>query len=57
MDEKIEAVAHILKSSGIRMEISGCGCCGSPHVKFEYHGNIVLQEDYVFLDMFEEKVQ
>jgi len=53
MDTK-EKVIEILKSHNIRMEIGGCGCCGSPWVSFEYKGEkIVDEQDEFRIDMFE----
>lgn len=32
----LEDVQRILKEKGITMSVAGCGCCGSPNVKFTY---------------------
>jgi hypothetical protein len=34
--EKIKEMKQILKSLGVVMSVSGCGCCGSPIVEFGY---------------------
>lgn len=52
--EKIKLVEKILLENDIRMEICGCGCSGSPWVKFEYKGEMILDESDVFLDNFEK---
>ena len=51
-----EQVVEILRKHDIRMYVGGCGCCGSPWVKFEYNGEIIadLKDDFSF-DMFEDK--
>lgn len=44
-EEQIEHVKKILLSHGIKINIGGCVCCGSPWVKLEYNGQIILDED------------
>ena len=53
--EAKEKIAEILKEHGIKIEIGGCGCCGSPWVSFEYKGEMIIKdEDYFKIDMFED---
>lgn len=40
----IDRIKAILEQHGIRMSVSGCGCCGSPTVSFEYNGEKILDE-------------
>jgi hypothetical protein len=57
-DEKLEALVRldelkrILAEHGITMSIAGCGCCGSPEVKVEYQGKVVVDDVDVTFDMF-----
>lgn len=39
-----QRMIEILKSHGIEMKVDGCGCCGSPWVKFEYHGETIVDK-------------
>lgn len=41
-NEKIKVMQEILKSYGIEMHVSGCGCCGSPAVTFIHKDVFVL---------------
>jgi hypothetical protein len=36
--EQIEAAKRLLAEHGFRVEIGGCGCCGSPWVRIEHNG-------------------
>jgi hypothetical protein len=40
--EEIEAFKKILLKHNIKMDIWGCGCCGSPDITMEYEGEHVL---------------
>jgi hypothetical protein len=42
--EAIKRVIAILKSHDIEMTVSGCGCCGSPEVWFQYKGEVILDD-------------
>lgn len=55
--EKLNDLVQVLtwlKSNGIKIKTDGCGCCGSPYVKIEVSGEIKVDEDNLFIDMFEE---
>jgi len=57
MDDKRELIKAILSSHDIKMNISGCGCCGSPTVSFSYRGDVIVQNaDDFNLQMFSEDV-
>lgn len=55
LQEKVKA---ILLSHGIKMNVSGCGCCGSPWVHFEYKGEKIVGEmrDFNFEMVKEEEI-
>ena len=45
MDDQIERTKEILKSHGIGMKVSSCGCCQSPWVTFKYNGETLLNDE------------
>lgn len=48
-----EKMIEILKQHNIKIEIGGCGCCGSPWVSFEYNGEKIVENENDFnIDMF-----
>jgi hypothetical protein len=52
-EKKIERVKEILREHDIKIDVGGCGCCGSPFFSFEYKGEkIIDDEDYCNIDMF-----
>lgn len=54
--EAVEKMKEILKEHGIKIEIDGCGCCGSPWVSFEYKGERIIENEYDFhINMFKSK--
>lgn len=53
MSEK-DQVKNILSGAGIKMDISGCGCCGSPSVKMTYKGEVIIDDDDAGFIMHEE---
>lgn len=53
---KIKEIEEILLSHGIKMNIGGCGCCGSPYVKLIYNDKLILEETNEFnLEMIPEE--
>lgn len=52
--DKLKEMIAILKSHGIEMKVGGCGCCGSPWVKFECNGKLVFDDDLAEFDTQEE---
>ena len=48
----VSGLAKVLESRGIRMSISGCGCCESPRVKVEVDGKEIFDGENVDLEMF-----
>lgn len=55
MKDKKDRMKKILKDHGMRICTDACGCCGSPWVRFEFNGEIILDDDYAEMDMFEEE--
>ena len=57
----INEAKRLLKSAGFRVEIGGCGCCGSPWVKIEHNGKLIISDgegepvDECKFDMFEDE--
>lgn len=45
---KKDWIKTILRQHDISMAVGGCGCCGSPSVRFEYNGTIVDEENFGF---------
>ena len=54
-ERALDMVVAILEEHGIRMSVSGCGCCGSPDVRFEYKGSLIIDDSEVNFNMFEEE--
>lgn len=51
-----EMVAALLLAKGIKLEVGGCGCCGSPWISLEIDGTkIVDHEDNFTLNMFADE--
>jgi hypothetical protein len=48
-----ERMMGILRAHGIEMKVGGCGCCGSPWVKFAHNGESIIDEDEADFDMSE----
>lgn len=47
-DEKLERIRGILAEHGIRINLSGCGCCESPDFTFEYRGERIIESESGF---------
>lgn len=47
---QIARVKQILRDNGIAMIVDGCGCCGSPRVRVEYEGLVIIDDDTVTFD-------
>jgi len=45
LEEKIECIKEILLNHDIKLNVGGCGCCGSPWVSFEYKGITLLDDE------------
>lgn len=51
---KRKLVKEILKAAGIKMEIYSCGCCDGITMKFEYRGELIVDDISGFdIDMFD----
>lgn len=40
----LEKVVSILNECEIRINVGGCGCCGSPWFSMEYKGELIVDE-------------
>lgn len=40
--EKLKKALEALESLGVKLEVSGCGCCGSPWVSIEVEGEMLV---------------
>jgi len=49
--QKLKEFQSLLSSLQIELNISGCGCCGSPEVSAWYKGQKLFQESSVNLRM------
>jgi hypothetical protein len=41
-------IGAALLAKGVRLNIGGCGCCGSPQVSVEIDGELLLDSEYDF---------
>lgn len=61
LKKQTDQMKKILSEHEMKIEITGCGCCGSPSVKFEYRGEPIVFDDNnddgcrydAIVDMFE----
>lgn len=51
---KIEEIKKILEEKGVKIEIGGCGCCGSPWVTLEVDGQKIVDEEDFNINMFKD---
>ena len=42
MNDRIEKAKELLLANGFKLEVGGCGCCGSPWVRLEYKGEAII---------------
>ena len=45
MTEQIEEAKRLLAEAGFKMEVGGCGCCGSPWVKLSHNERLVIFDE------------
>ena len=53
----MEKVKRILENAGIKMDIGGCGCCGSPWIKMTYKGELIFNGDEASFYMHPEETE
>lgn len=41
-DAQVVRAKELLAKHGFRIEVGGCGCCGSPWVRLEYCGELII---------------
>ena len=51
---KIRKIHSILKSHGVALNISGCGCCGSPVVHIKVDGETIVDEEGFCVEMIQD---
>lgn len=54
-DKAKNLIIKLLETNDIKIELSGCGCCGSPSLKFAYKNNVIYEDDSVDINMFKKK--
>jgi uncharacterized Zn finger protein (UPF0148 family) len=54
LQKRIEEAKKLLKNNGFTMSIEGCGCCGSPWVTLHHNGKIIIDDEEVIFNMFED---
>lgn len=52
MASDVDNLKKLLASHGFKIELIGCGCCGSPQLKVEYQGKEIIDDSVVNFDMF-----
>ncbi len=52
--EYMRPLLEKLTSKGVRLRVWGCGCCGSPDLKVEIDGELIVDIDCADIDMFKE---
>ena len=51
----MDKVIRILENAGIKMDVGGCGCCGSPWVKMTYKGELIFDGNEADFTMHTEE--
>ena len=51
--QQLNEMLQILRRQDIVLDVGGCGCCGSPWVKFVYKGKIVFDGEHAAFYMSE----
>lgn len=45
LTKEVKEMVKILREHGISMDVGGCGCCGSPWVKFAKDGKVIVDDE------------
>jgi hypothetical protein len=43
--KQIDEAKRLLAEAGFKIEIGGCGCCGSPWVKLSHQGKLIIADE------------
>jgi hypothetical protein len=53
-DERARAIISLIRK-GVFLDIGGCGCCGSPRVRIEIDGELLVDAENFELEMITEE--
>lgn len=53
---ELEQIKQLLLKKGVRLMVTGCGCCSSPWMTIEIDGVVVLNGHDVKIDMIGDEI-